>query len=66
MPEREYELRQNPDVADFVEAALRLASKVGIRRAARAMEAAGVPVSVIARVLCDTDQRRTPDVVVVH
>jgi hypothetical protein len=59
-------LRPNRAMAEVVDALLRLADQVGIRRAARAMEVAGVPVRVIARVLCDTDQRRPAVQVVVH
>lgn len=66
MPEQAHELRHNTDMADYIEAALRLSARVGIHRTARAMEAAGVPISVIARVLCDTDQRRPTEHVHVH
>lgn len=60
------ESRNNADLADLVECALRQSERVGLRRTARAMAAAGVPLSVISRVLCDTDERRPPDLVILH
>lgn len=66
MAKQAYEMRRNSDMADFIQATLRLSERVGLRRSARAMEAAGVPLCVISRVLCDTDERRSPNLTTLH
>jgi hypothetical protein len=45
-------------IAEAVEHALRLSESIGRQPAARLMVAAGVPDTVIARVLCEPPERR--------